>query len=130
MKPELLPDRTASRAASLANGETGGERLRGLGGGRLPERRPDSIWGGPGAGAGCAICDVQLSSDEMELEIEFAREDGFGADRYHVHVACFAAWEAELRKAEAVASPLVLPKTGEKRQNGARDDLSPRRGRP
>jgi hypothetical protein len=130
MKPELLPDTTASRAASLANGETGGERLRSLEGGRLPERRPDSIWGGPGAGACCTICNAHLSSDEMELEIEFARGNGFGADRYHVHVGCFAAWEAELRKAEAAGSHPVLPGTGEKRQNGARDDLSLRRGRP
>ena len=133
MKPEALalPDTTASRAAIPGDGDTGGgdPRTPGHDGG-LPARRPDSIWGGPGAGACCTICGTHLADTEMELEIEFVRGDGFSADRYHVHVSCFAAWEAELRKAEAVGSCSVLPGTGEKRKNSVRDDLSFRRGRP
>ena len=131
MKPQALalPDTTAPGAAIPADGETGDGGTLALRNGRLPARRPDSIWGGPGAGACCTICDAHLSDDEMELEIEFAREDGLGADRYHVHVSCFAQWEAELRKTEARLRP-VLPGAGEKRENGARDDLSCRRGRP
>ena len=131
MKPELRPDNAASSAASPADGETilrggGRQALRGAG---LPERRPDGIWGGPGAGACCTICGAGVSRDEVELEIEFAGDDGPGVDRYHVHVSCFAAWEAELRKAEAARARRVLPGTGEKRQNGDRDDTSLRRGR-
>lgn len=131
MKPEALaqPDRTAPGAAIPADGETRDGHPRALGSGGLPARRPDSVWGGPGAGACCTICGAHLSDDEMELEIEFARED-VGADKYHVHVSCFAAWEADLRKAEAARLRSVLPGNGEKRQNGARDDVSFRRGRP
>ena len=130
MKTELLPEHSASSAASPAGGEAilrGGEGQ--APGSALPERRPDGIWGGPGAGASCTICGAGVSRDEVELEIEFARGDGPGVDRYYVHVSCFAAWEAELRKAEAVRVCGVLPGTGEKRQNGARDDNSLRRGR-
>lgn len=132
MKREALalPDTTATEVAFPADADPGDGGLRALGIVGLPARRPDSIWGGPGGGACCTICGAQLSDDEMELEIEFAREDGFGADRYHVHVSCFAAWEAELRKAEAASSRPVLPGSGEKRQNAARDDLWFRRGRP
>lgn len=131
MKPELLPDHALSSAASPADGETilrGGER-QALRSAALPKRRPDGIWGGPGAGACCTICGAGVSRDEVELEIEFARDDGPGVDRYHVHVRCFAAWEAELRKAEAARACRLLPGTGEKRQNGARDETSLRRGR-
>ena len=130
MKPELLPDDSASSAASPADGEAilrGGAR-QALRSAALPERHPDGIWGGPGAGACCTICGAGVARDEMELEIEFARGDGPGVDRYHVHVSCFAAWEAELRKAEAARACRVLPGTGKKRQNGARDDNSLRRG--
>ena len=132
MKPEALaqPDRTAPGAAIPADGETREGHPRALGNGGLPARRPDSIWGGPGAGACCTLCGACLSDDEMELEVEFSREDGLGADKYHVHVSCFAVWEAELRKVEAARSRLLLPGAGETRQNGARDDLSTRRGRP
>ena len=131
MKPELLPDHPARRAASPADGETalrGGPRA--FDGNPLPVRRPDSIWGGPGAGGRCTICAAPLSDDEMELEVEFAREDGFGTDRYHVHVRCFAEWEAELRKAEAAGSRPALPGADERSQNNVRDEFSFRRGRP
>lgn len=130
VKPELLPDNAALSAVSPADAETalrgGGQQA--LRRAALPERRPDGIWGGPGAGACCTICGAGVSRDEVELEIEFARDDGPGVDRYHVHVCCFAAWEAELRKAEAARSCRVLPGSGEKRQNAARDHHTPRRG--
>lgn len=64
--------------------------------GKLPERLPDRTWGGPGAGDCCTICDAPIEADELELEIEFAR--GFGRDRHHVHIRCFAAWDFELRQ--------------------------------
>jgi hypothetical protein len=67
--------------------------------GKLPSRRPDRTWGGPGVGAPCAICDLPVTSDELEFEIQFARDgDNPGLDKFHVHVRCFAAWEFERTK--------------------------------
>ena len=70
--------------------------------GRLPPRVPDRTWGGPGVGALCAVCDLPVRKDEMELEIEFAHHGSnleAGLDKYHVHIRCFAAWEFERRSA-------------------------------
>lgn len=65
--------------------------------GRLPNRRPDRIWGGPGIGARCAVCGEPVTHDQFESEIQFALEGGAEArlDRFHLHVRCFAAWEFE-----------------------------------
>jgi hypothetical protein len=69
--------------------------------GKLPNRRPDRTWGGPGVGADCAICDAPVTHEEVEFEIEFARNgDRPGPDAYHVHVSCYAAWEFERHKLE------------------------------
>jgi hypothetical protein len=65
-------------------------------GGTLPNRRPDRTWGGPGAGANCAICSVPVRRGEVEFEVEFARNgDNPGLDKYHLHMHCFTAWEFE-----------------------------------
>lgn len=65
-------------------------------GGKLPGRSPDRTWGGPGVGAPCAVCDRPVSKDEMEFEIEFARDGSNpGLDKFHIHLRCFAAWEFE-----------------------------------
>lgn len=70
--------------------------------GKLPNRRPDRTWGGPGVGAPCAICGASVEDHEVELEVEFTRRgDRTGRDRYHVHVRCMAAWEFELDGARA-----------------------------
>ena len=64
--------------------------------GKLPDRRPDRTWGGPGVGASCAVCGLPETKDQLEFEIQFARDgDNPGLDKYHVHVKCFAAWEFE-----------------------------------
>jgi hypothetical protein len=66
--------------------------------GKLPNRRPDRTWGGPGVGADCTICGAPVKRDEAEFEIEFAGNgQGSGLRTYHVHVRCFAAWEFERR---------------------------------
>jgi hypothetical protein len=62
---------------------------------RLPARAPTRTWGGPGVGADCAVCGVPVTSDEMEFEIQFARDGNPGLDKFHVHIRCFAAWEFE-----------------------------------
>jgi hypothetical protein len=67
--------------------------------GKLPTRKPDRTWGGSGVGDPCAVCDLPVERDQLEFEIEFARDgDDLGLDKYHVHVRCFAAWELERRR--------------------------------
>jgi hypothetical protein len=64
--------------------------------GTLPDRPPDRMWGGPGGGGDCTICGAQVKRDEVEFEIEFARNgEGTDLSRYHVHLRCFTAWDAE-----------------------------------
>lgn len=47
-------------------------------------------------GAACTICDLPVTKQEMEFEMEFAPDgDNPGLDKYHVHIRCFAAWEFE-----------------------------------
>jgi len=70
---------------------------------RMPNRHPDRLWGGPGVGAPCPICGRPVTKDEMEFEVQFAKDgnpsgraDGDGhLDVFHVHVRCFSAWDLE-----------------------------------
>jgi hypothetical protein len=49
----------------------------------------------------CQVCGVPIVPDEMEFQIEFARDgDNPGLDIFHVHIRCFAAWEFERTKAK------------------------------
>jgi len=67
--------------------------------GKLPSRRPDRTWGGPGVGAPCSVCGLPVTKDELEFEIQFARDgDNPGLDKFHVHIRCFAVWELERPK--------------------------------
>ena len=68
--------------------------------GKLPNRRPDRTWGGPGVGAPCSVCGGAVTKEQMELEIQFAHDGAVpGLDKFHIHVRCFAAWEFERGKA-------------------------------
>ena len=46
-------------------------------------------------GAPCAVCELPVTRQQMEFEIQFARDNPAGLDKYHVHTRCFAAWELE-----------------------------------
>lgn len=65
--------------------------------GVLPDRSPEQTWGGPGTGVQCALCEATVTRDELEFEVDFGRE------RYHLHLACFSAWDAE-RKSQRRAA--------------------------
>jgi hypothetical protein len=61
---------------------------------KLPNRPPHRLWGGPGVGAPCVVCDRPVEKAEMEFEIQYAREGGAPYfDVFHVHPRCYAAWE-------------------------------------
>jgi len=81
-----MPDEKALRAKAQEVIRTG----------KLPNRRPDRTWGGPGVGAFCQICDEPVKRDQLEFEIQFERDgDNPGLDKFHVHIQCFAVWELE-----------------------------------
>lgn len=68
--------------------------------GKLPSRGPDRVWGGPGVGAPCTVCELPVTRDEMEFEIQFEHDGASpGLDKFHVHRRCFAAWEFERKRA-------------------------------
>ena len=62
--------------------------------GMLPRDHQVSTWGGPGSGATCAVCGDPVPRDGLGFELEFRDADGRVEVR-HVHIPCFAAWDAE-----------------------------------
>jgi len=69
---------------------------QGIRSGNLPARRPSDTWGGFGSGAACAVCDLRLGPDDVEIEMEGQHEGAANGQDYRMHLACHAAWEAEL----------------------------------
>jgi hypothetical protein len=68
------------------------------------------MWGGPGVGDLCGICGSPVVRGQLEFEVEFARNGaGSGADRYHIHIACFQAWESELQACEPTGAAGTPP---------------------
>ena len=62
--------------------------------GKLPSGQPDRLWGGLGVGVVCIICRNPVARDQIEVAIQFARNEPVrGLDKYHFHLPCFAAWE-------------------------------------
>lgn len=64
--------------------------------GRIPARPADQMWGGPGSGGWCAVCNDRIERHDVEYELEFAQGAGAGAGSYRLHVPCCMAWETEL----------------------------------
>jgi hypothetical protein len=72
--------------------------------GKVPNRCPQRMWGGPGSGACCAVCGDSVTQDEFEMELEFARGDGdSGVVEYLFHVSCYTAWDSERRNFNGMA---------------------------
>src|SRR6266446_3344475 len=42
--------------------------------GKLPSHAPDRTWGGPGVGATCSVCEKPVTKDQLEFEVQFARD--------------------------------------------------------
>lgn len=61
----------------------------------LPNRRPDRMWGGPGNGASCAICQTPVTAQEMGFDLEFGHRSGWPVTTHAMHIRCFAVWELE-----------------------------------
>ena len=65
----------------------------------LPLAKPSRMWGGPGAGLKCVVCELHITKDQMELEVQFVREgirEGIADPAaFHFHIECFSAWELE-----------------------------------
>lgn len=72
--------------------------------GKVPGRPPDRMWGGPGTGTQCSVCNAPVNPDEVEFELEFLWPTQLVT--YHVHVDCFAAWECERESLESAARDL------------------------
>jgi hypothetical protein len=91
-----LSDRDMARAAIHA--------------GKLPNRKPDRMWGGRGGGAECAICNTPVKQDEMEFEVEFSQGwHTAGPVTHHIHVRCFVAWEFERDNVDLVQRGSAAP---------------------
>jgi hypothetical protein len=87
--------------------------------GMLPSHAPEQTWGGPGTGVRCALCIAPVDKDELEFEVEFDRE------RYHLHLACFSAWDAERKTWNTAARALMGEKPPGKSRPTAIHSVSP-----
>ena len=67
--------------------------------GRMPTKLHQRLWGGSGTGGPCSVCDLPVSKDQPESEIEFTT-NGVASSlvKFVLHVRCFAAWEFERTK--------------------------------
>lgn len=66
--------------------------------GRLPDRAPARVWGGPGSGVTCALCAQAIPATEMEYEADAAI--GQSVRTLHFHFVCHAAWQLECLRAD------------------------------
>ena len=61
--------------------------------GQLPNTAPSTMWGGPGTGQPCALCQKTILPADMELEFE-APHDG-SLRKLRFHVVCQSVWQLE-----------------------------------
>ena len=118
-KPEsliCLPPNGESRRWSVRTGPGGEEdalreRARAaVVSGRLPGRAPDTTFGGRGSGFDCSVCAASLAADELEIETEFADDEGHAERTIHrFHVRCFLAWEIAIQTVHGAARPHLEP---------------------
>jgi len=66
--------------------------------GELPIRLPDRMWGGPGAGSPCTVCEAPIKRDETEVEIEWSESSSVRSQ--HLHPSCFIALQVEITEGQ------------------------------
>jgi hypothetical protein len=66
--------------------------------GQLPEQVPTKIWGGPGVGQLCALCDKPILHEEIEYELE--GHIGGAIRSFRFHVVCQSVWQLECARAD------------------------------
>jgi hypothetical protein len=66
--------------------------------GQLPHEAPSRMWGGSGTDQPCALCDMPISSDEIEYEIEIA--SGSAVRTFVFHMVCQSVWQLECAHAD------------------------------
>ncbi len=71
-----------------------GERVRALlAANELPHEPATHVWGGPGGGYRCAVCQNPISAEQVEFEALFPSQT-----TARFHRSCHAAWERERRR--------------------------------
>ena len=68
---------------------------RKLADGSLPMNHIPRVWGGPGSGETCDVCETIVTKDQFVMEV-ISAADGRGVQ---LHVRCFSVWESERRQA-------------------------------
>lgn len=63
--------------------------------GQLPNVASRRVWGGPGLGIACSMCELPVRTDETEMRVRFTRDHIPVFEALHLHARCFAAWELE-----------------------------------
>jgi hypothetical protein len=58
--------------------------------GTLPREAPQRTWAGHGTGFRCSVCDLEITSADIEREADLS-----GGRILRFHVACFTAWILE-----------------------------------
>ena len=120
----MIEDQTLRRKAQ--------EQMRA---GKLPNYRPERIWGGSSfGGCRCALCGVRIADAEVALEIEVA-SGAEASTSAHLHTRCFLAFELELLQGQAAAPAPLLHEPAASTATGSRplithDKLAPDPGLP
>jgi len=68
-------------------------KVRSVANGKVPGRHPDRTSRGSGDGPPCAICDMPVSPDHLEVDIQFGGGSAVSVATFQVHVQCFAVWD-------------------------------------
>jgi hypothetical protein len=71
--------------------------------GKLPRAAAARIWGGPGAGAPCDLCDFPILSNEPEFELQM--DSSNAATVVRLHRLCHAVWDTV--RQEALPGPWI-----------------------
>jgi len=60
---------------------------------QLPPRNSGRTWAGKGDGAICSLCELPVTVDEIEYEVEW--EQAGSTRTAHLHLVCYRLWSSE-----------------------------------